>query len=609
MPRKKSYITVTDQFCGAGGSSQGVRRVSNRIKGVEVKLALNHWKLAIETHNTNFPDTIHDCTDISACDPRRYPSTDILITSPECTNHSLAKGVKIVKKQMDLFDSGKIDPAAERSRATMWDVCRFAEYHSYNIIIVENVVDARKWVMFDAWINAMHLLGYNHKCVYLNSMHCHPTPQSRDRMYVVFWKKGNKAPKLEYTPSAWCPKCVSDVPSVQTWKNKQNQYGKYRQQYVYCCPECSTIVEPYYYASFNCIDWSDIGTRIGNKKLKQYYDKKTGAVLSFKGETMLPLSPNTLERIDFGLKKYNHSPFQVINYSPGYSKSILDSTGTLTTNDHHAIVNPPFIVNDQHSTGIDFRVNGINGKIPTITTTHQLKLVTPFIIKGEHSANLKNAQSTLGAFQTQTTRQSMALCTPFIINHHHSSKTNSLSGAAPAQTTHEKYGLLTPFVVEMNKTGECKPASEPTATFTSGGINHALCAAPFTVTARKNSMAHAITDAMTTQSQMINHGIVSNEAWNSFISYYYGTHQASHISDALGSATTKDRHQLISYQTPSIEDCYYRMLFPHEVKLAMAFDHNYIVLGSGKNQVKQLGNAVTPPAMEWLVERCIESLN
>jgi site-specific DNA-cytosine methylase len=35
----------------------------------------------------------------------------------------------------------------------------------------------------------------------------------------------------------------------------------------------------------------------------------------------------------------------------------------------------------------------------------------------------------------------------------------------------------------------------------------------------------------------------------------------------------------------------------------------YIVLGSQKNQVKQLGNAVTPPVMQWLVEKGIESLS
>lgn len=134
MKRKSSAITVTDQFCGAGGSSEGVKRFAQRSKlrnGLHVRMALNHWKLAIETHNTNHPDTDHDCTDISACDPRRYPSTNILITSPECTNHSLAKGQRRKHLQQgDIFRDGTIDPAADRSRATMWDVPRFAEYQS-----------------------------------------------------------------------------------------------------------------------------------------------------------------------------------------------------------------------------------------------------------------------------------------------------------------------------------------------------------------------------------------------------------------------------------------------------------------------------------------------
>lgn len=141
--RKSSDITVTDQFCGAGGSSQGATTA-----GARVVLAMNYWPLAVETHNTNFPDVLHDCVDISACDPRRYPRTNILITSPECTNHSLAKGQKRKQQaQPSLWEPyPKIDPAVERSRATMLDIPRFAEYHQYECIIVENVVEAREWI-------------------------------------------------------------------------------------------------------------------------------------------------------------------------------------------------------------------------------------------------------------------------------------------------------------------------------------------------------------------------------------------------------------------------------------------------------------------------------
>lgn len=513
MPRKKTYITVTDQFCGAGGSSQGARAA-----GCEIKLALNHWQLAIETHNTNFPDTDHDCTDISACDPRRYNSTDILITSPECTNHSLAKGVKRVKKQLELFDKGILDASAERSRATMWDVPRFAEYHNYNIIIVENVVDASKWVMFEAWLQAMHLLGYDHKCCYFNSMHFWPTPQSRNRMYIVFWKKGNKRPDLSYHPLAACPKCGKDIYAVQSWK-KGKKAGKYHQQYVYCCPNCSMIVEPYYYAAFNCIDWSDVGTKIGDRAK--------------------PLSPNTIRRIEYGLQKYGREPL---------------------------------IVNDQHSTGIECRVNPISGKLPTIPGTHHLSLCSPFIVKEEHTS-ITNVRSAFDQYQTQTTRQSMS--------------------------------LIVPWIIEMNRTGEAKPATMPTATITAGGINHAIL-----VENKGQSKSKPVSSACGTITTKSHLGLLTTTAFNSFISYYYnGSYQATSVSEEIKTITTKDRCSLISNIKTRLEDCHYRMLKAHEIKLAMAFSKDYIVIGNSRDKVRQLGNAVTPPVMEWIIKRCVESLN
>ncbi len=73
-----SVVTVTDMFCGTGGSSQGAVAA-----GMEVRMAANHWELAIRTHNTNFPQTDHDCADINQVDPRRWPRTTILWASPD----------------------------------------------------------------------------------------------------------------------------------------------------------------------------------------------------------------------------------------------------------------------------------------------------------------------------------------------------------------------------------------------------------------------------------------------------------------------------------------------------------------------------------------------
>lgn len=546
--KKPSHITVTDQFCGAGGSSQGVRNASKKLGGgLDVHLAMNHWKLAVDTHNSNFPNTLHDCADISNSDPRRYPSTDILITSPECTNHSLAKG-KSRSQGPSLFDS--IDDAAERSRATMWDVPRFAEYHKYNIIIVENVVDARYWCMWDSWLMAMHSLGYSHKCTYLNSMHFWPTPQSRDRMYVIFWKKGNKAPDLDYRPLAFSPSLGKDINAIQTWKNPRKQFGKYRSQYLYRCPETNDVVEPYYYASFNCIDWTNLGIRIGDRKK--------------------PLSPNTIRRINYGIKKYGNSPFQVINYTPGYARPINDPIYTITTNDHTGLLSP-FVVNDQHSTGINFRVRGMDDVLNTIPTVHHLKLINmPMIAKLEHS-RADNVIKGDMPLSTQTTRQSMSLIIP------------------PA------------YIINMNRTGHAHPADHvPMRTFTAGGINHALLFNP----ADSNNAQSGKVD------NIVKPAILTKNAMHSFITYYYGQSQASGMHGPLGTITTKDRMALITgTEKVDINDCYYRMLMTEEIQRGMAFDDAYIVLGNSKEKTKQLGNAVTPPVMEWLITQCVQSLN
>lgn len=566
---KNSYLTVTDQFCGAGGSSQGIRNHSNAIGGgIEVKLALNHWKLAIETHNTNFPDTLHDCTDISACDPRRYPKTNILITSPECTNHSLAKGKKRTHKT-DLFTS--LDPEEERSRATMWDVPRFAEYHDYEIIIVENVVDARYWVMWDAWLLAMHRLGYAHKCVYLNSMFCHPTPQSRDRMYIVFWKKGNKAPNLEYNPLAWCHKCEKDVESIQVWRNSAKQWGKYRQQYDYRCT-CGEIVEPYYYAAFNCIDWSIPGTRIGDRKK--------------------PLSDNTIKRIQYGIEKYWNEP-QIITtrYTSGLDCRVKGAAGsplpTHPGDQSHAILNP-IIVKRNHNTSPGSLVkDSVNDPLPTQLTDNGFHVLSPIL-------------SSTGY-------------TPFITSKEYDVKKQRVKDAMNepgfTQTTHANVGVVMPFIVEMNRTGKAREANEALRTILAGGNHHGIVT-PFVVECHGQSKTRPITERLGCLTTKDKYGLITHESFRSFIAQYYGgSNVVSDIKEPVRTISTHDRSALVTPgQRPQLEDCYYRMLLPHEVQLGMAFDADYIVLGNGKQKVKQLGNAVTPPAMQFLSGRCIETL-
>lgn len=517
---KNSFITATDQFCGAGGSSIGATKA-----GIEIKLAMNHWKLAIETHNSNFPNVDHVCTDISATDPRRYPSTNILITSPECTNHSLAKGKPRQFYNQDLFGNILIDPAEERSRATMWDVPRFAEYHQYELIVVENVVDAGKWRLWDSWLHAMHALGYEHQAIFFNSMFALPTPQSRDRMYTIFWQKGNPAPNLEFCPPAYCQRCSENVEAVQTWKKPHYQWGRYKAQYFYRCPRCHQEVTPYYYAAFNAIDWSIQAERIGDRKR--------------------PLKEKTMERIRYGLETYGRKPL---------------------------------IVTGRYTSGVECRVRDAEQEpMPTQSGDASHAVVFPWLVETGYT-EARRTSSLSQPTNTQTARQSLGIASPFLVKtvRQNNPAAGISSGAEPipTQTTCEDVALLTPaFIAELHGTSMASGVNDPLMCVAANGNHHAL---------------------------------LSPDA---FLTYYYGQQQSSGMVDPIYTVTGTDRAGLVgALENMTVDDLTFRMLQPHEIGKAMAFPGQYIVKGTNRDKVQQYGNAVTPPVMEMLLNRCVETL-
>lgn len=289
--------SVTDLFAGLGGSSEGL----SQVPGLRVLMAANHWDLAMKSHEANHPNTAHDCADISQVDPRRYPRTDVLWASPECTNHSQARGKRRDDRIPDSEGNLLPNEAAERSRATMWDVPRFAERHQYRVIIVENVVDAVLWGtpgrqggLFNSWLTAMDALGYAHQLVFVNSMHATQTglgaPQSRDRLYVCFWRHGDRKPDFDRLtrPRAHCTE-HGWVNAVQSWKRPDRTWGRYRAQYVYRCPGCDVVVEPPILAADTAIRWDRPARRLGDK----------------------PLAPKTMARIAAFLEQYGDQPGQL----------------------------------------------------------------------------------------------------------------------------------------------------------------------------------------------------------------------------------------------------------------------------------------------------------
>ncbi|MDY7542625.1 MULTISPECIES: DNA cytosine methyltransferase [unclassified Cryobacterium] len=585
-------LTVTDLFCGAGGSSSGLVAA-----GFRVVIAANHWKMAIDSHQINHPTTDHDSADISQVEPSRFPTTDILWASPECTNHSVAKGIKRQRAAQDQLPgmADKLpDAAAVRSRATMWDVPRFAEYHMYKAIIIENVVDAYRWVQFPAWLMAMESLGYDHEIAWVNSMHAQalgdPAPQSRDRMYVVFWRKGNTKPNLEKwtRPNAFC-ETHGIVKAVQVFK-KAERWGRYKAQYVFRCGQCAAVVEPGWLPASSAIDFNIEGTRIGDR------DK--------------PLSPKTMTRIEKGIERY-WKPLVVENAGTVYDAAdpkhphYLDPDGYYRANptsdplrtistwgDSKGLALPPIITDGIRGDGT---VQSGAGPLNTQTTAQTKGVMfPPFLAQfRERERTLDATRDPLTTIVADGAGQMLVQHASLLIPVEGREGKSAARASEPhrTQSTRNETGILIP----LRNHGVAKETSSPIDTVSANGNHHALVM-------RNNTGGAEMTTPATESLRTLTTG-----GHQSLLVPYYGTSLPAPVSEPHRTLTTVDRYSLLTGPV-DIEDCIFRMLTPDEIKRGMGFAGAYVLLGTKREQVKQSGNAVTPPNARDLGAAVAESL-
>ena len=600
-------LTMTDMFCGAGGSSTG----ATSLPGITVKTALNHWDKALESHNANHPETVHVQADIKETDPRYIATSDILWASPECTKWSQASGgkyasISVEANLLDLLDPDLVDEDPEtaivqRSRLLMFDVLRFAEHHRYAAMVIENVVDvatnpkyAEAWSL---WKKSLRNLGYDFRVVSLNSMHAQahgdPAPQSRDRLYIVCWLRGARVPNIDAVlrPLAWCPSCSSVVEARQAWKNGRT-VGKYRSQYVYIHGGCGTTVEPGYLPAAAAIDWSLRGSRIGDRTK--------------------PLADKTRRRIAAGIAKY-WSPFHMEQGGNQYDAADPK---------HQAYGDPNGY----------YRCWSTHDVLRTLHTVESKALVVP--LEGRAGDRVKSSDEVL---RTQTSRHLDAMVTPapFILERRGEYRTRTIDEPISTLTANDttKAVVTPPFIAELRGGGStARPVSEPAATFTASGNHHGLvvpAGGTWNDDARPTSEVHR---TMTTR-----------ETSALVMPYYGAAETAKSVDKPIGTLTTVDRYALIhrnntggaemttpaseylrtlttaghqSVITPGdiaaaeaqVDDCLFRMLEPHEVAAGMAFPADYIWGGTRRERVKLAGNAVTPPAARDLIAAVAESL-
>lgn len=164
-------VRAFDLFSGAGGSSLGARMAGAKILG-----GVEKWDLASRTYKENFHGAKVYTKNIRSLRPdqvaKKIGRVDLLLASPECTNHTVAKGKGYGRK------------AAEASRRTAFEVVRFARALKPRWIIVENVIQMRRWKRYQTWLTLIRTLGYQVSEQVLDSADF-AVRQTRRRLFVI----------------------------------------------------------------------------------------------------------------------------------------------------------------------------------------------------------------------------------------------------------------------------------------------------------------------------------------------------------------------------------------------------------------------------------------
>lgn len=548
-------LKAADLFCGAGGTSLGLLHAAQLI-GQKVELAaVNHWPRAVETHAANHPDANHFCEDLTSMDPKKAVpggKLDLLVASPECTHHSVARGGK---------------PVNDQSRASAWCVLRWATALRVDRVLIENVSEFRTWgplgangrplksrrgETFAAFVKALESLGYRVEWRILNAAD-YGDATTRRRLFLQA--------ALGRRPIRW---------PVPTHAADQR-------------PGFFEGLKPWR-AAREVIDWSLPGESIFGRKR--------------------PLSANTLRRIEAGLRKFggpNAEPFLVaMNYLSSrehdgrYTRRLGDPVPTITGQGNRFYLVEPYIVNLRGTdpNGLAATARPLGKPLPTVTGGEHVGLCEPMVMSagGPEVA----ARPVSEPLNTVLTRDHMALVEPFVLQMSQSGsngrRMRPVDDPLPTVTTADDLAVVSPFLIHTTHHGSDRVngVDKPIPTVTGANRGEQALVQPF-ITSFKEGIdrrVHSIGQPLPTQTTEKQFGLCEP-----FLVPYYGTGVPDSVDEPMSTVTTKDRLGLVEPQ-PCCIDIRFRMLAPHELAGAMGFPRDYKFTGNRGEQVKQIGNAV-----------------
>lgn len=597
MTRK---IIVADLLCGAGGSSTGCLRALRDLGWAEEDIILacvNHWPTAIETHRLNHPTARHYVQDIASVRPHIVVPEgylDLLMASPTCTHHSIARGGK---------------PTSDQQRSDPWHIITWLTEIRVRRVIIENVWEFRDWgpvnertgkpirerkgEYFLAWIETIRRLGFEPEWRKLNAAD-YGDATTRQRFILMARSDGRKVrwpmPTHRRRGAAGEPAAGLFGAEMKPWKPARE-----------------------------IIDWSIKGRSIFNRRK--------------------PLAAKTLARIYAGAERHGWpEPFLVILRNHMGAQGLDTPVPTIAAKGQHIGIAEPVIVNGRRGN----QAKPVSeAPVPTLDTKGGVWLAEPIVLSQHNSGPARGADVPLPTITTGGAgtegRPGCArpmLVEPFILSQASGGAARSVNEPIPTQTTGghgASHALVSPYY--GSGSGEtCVPVDAPLPTVTakgrfglvvpvtqSGGgatARDVRDPIPTLTTAKGGEFAivmpvtHA--DGSARQRDAATEPLPTitgaNRGELGFIVAQFGEREGQAprvhgIDDPAPTITATGRVNLV-HPDGETYDILFRMLEPHELAAAMGFDDEetaYEFAGTKTQKVKQIGNAVSVAKMRACV--------
>lgn len=572
----KEYL-IADLFCGAGGSSTGAERAISTLGGKMILACVNHWPIAIETHQKNHPTSRHYLEDVTVADPCRIVPEgylDLLMASPECTHFSLARGGKPVNNQ---------------SRMNPWAVHRWLTTLDVRCLLVENVPEFINWgpvedghatktgsgLYFQAWIKALWEMGYKPEWRCLNSAN-YGDATTRTRFFLIARKDGK--------PVRW----PAPTHSATGFSNMVDNLPKWR-------------------AAKEIIDWSNAGrSLLDDPKYRKH-----------------PLSEKTRRRIARGLEKFGGplaplyidllgldadgksgetiEPF-LINHYQDNNRTPPRSTDkpifTVTASGANYLIKPtvqPFVMGKQ---GHSPAYRSVEQPIPVVTCESASTLIEPTaepFMLGQQSKS--TPRKITAPVPTITTDGAISITAPIMVKYYGTGATSSVEKPLPTVTTKDRFGLVNPVASPFVLQNRIRPDGDrvydigkPLNTVTGHGAGALVNPLLVEVNHEGEERAHSIDDPL---------GTVT-------------TKRGTAVIEPVAVKTDEDidpRRMVLINGEPYLLDIRFRMLSNLELARAMGFSDDettYEFVGNNSEVTKQIGNAVPVNMAKALVKAILE---